>query len=533
MCARTTIIVACLFCLAGVAPLTVSQGTEPTIQPRQRYLLLDKRLVSSVENVVLTLGAIRKHAGNPLFGEDLPWETEMSHMYASVIFDQKERVYKCWYYSHLTDWQKHVSPGPLAPKEPNGRSNCATLYATSKDGISWHKPKLNVYLYKAKPTNIVYWRNHGSGAFKDPRDPDPQRRYKMFGLAGTLDGRLKVAFSPDGVQWTNLVDTKVYTSGDTHNNAFWNPIAQEYVGITRAFSRGRMGYDLGEKIPWVGGYVIGQRMVARTTSKDFVNWTPPEIVFQYGHDKRQVYAMPTFYTHGVFLGLPVIYDNAGAYREDMAKQKGWRRQQVTPGMESELKDAGKSNRMWPGLSWSANAKDWYWVGQRGDAMIPLAEDRKSIDWGCIFAAHAPVVLDDEIRIYYSGQPDKHGLNPGYLCLATLRLDGWAGYEPRDDSKYASVETQPIVCNGATLSLAADAECGSIVVTAKDGKGNTLAESKPLTGSKPYTPVEWKKGFALSAHRGQPVQLKFTINHARLYCFTFDKKETRTRPQNNK
>ena len=146
--------------------------------------------------------------------------------------------------------------------------------------------------------------------------------------------------------------------------------------------------------------------------------------------------------------------------------------------------------------------------------------RKSIEWGCIFAADAPIVLDNEMRIYYSAQPGKHGWNPGHLCLATLRLDGWAGYEPKDDSKEAVVETQPIVCNGKTLSLAADAQDGSIAVTVKDATGNTLAESKPLTGSKPYTTVKWKNGFTLSAHKGQTIRLGFRIKQAKLYSFKF-------------
>ena len=109
---------------------------------------------------------------------------------------------------------------------------------------------------------------------------------------------------------------------------------------------------------------------------------------------------------------------------------------VTPGLESELSNAGRSNRMWPGLSWSPDSKDWRWVGRRGEALIPLSENHESIEWGCIFAAATPIVLDDEIRIYYSAQPGPHGWNPGHLCLATLRLDGWAGYEPKDDSKEA-------------------------------------------------------------------------------------------------
>jgi len=78
-----------------------------------------------------------------------------------------------------------------------------------------------------------------------------------------------------------------------------------------------------------------------------------------------------------------------------------------------------------------------------------------------------------------------------------------------------------VCNGETLSLAADAEKGSIVVTLKDAKGNTLAESEPVTGSKPYAPVKWEKGFELSAQKRKLIRLRFTINSAKLYSFMCD------------
>jgi len=394
------------------------------------------------------------------------------------------------------------------------------LYATSRDGIHWNKPKLDAYLYKGKPTNIVNWRDHGTGVFKDVSETNPERRYKMLSKGGSHGGRLQVAFSPDGIHWSKQNDTKITTSGDTHNNAFWNPLTREYVGITRAFSQGKMGYDLPGGIPWVGGFVVGQRVVARSTSKDFVKWSAPEIVFEYGHDQRQVYSMPTFCTNGLFLGLPVIYDNAGSYDEGQAKEKGFARQDVTPALESELSNAGTSNRMWPGLSWSPDTKDWSWVGQRGQAVIPLSEKAGSHEWGCIFAANAPIILEDEIRIYYSAEPGKHGWNPGNLCLATLRADGWAGYQTGDDSEAGVVETQPISCDGNVLSIAADSDNGSVSVALIDAQGKTLATSQSVTGSKPYAPVQWNNGFQLSAHRGQKTQLRFTISNAKLYSFRF-------------
>ena len=124
-----------LFVLAGAEAVQANRDEKPGIEPRERYLLLDERLISSVDNAELKLGIVKKHPANPLFKDELPWEVDGSHMYLNVLFDPDDKLYKCWYYSHLTGWQKDVEPGPLAAEERNGRGNCATLYATSKDGV--------------------------------------------------------------------------------------------------------------------------------------------------------------------------------------------------------------------------------------------------------------------------------------------------------------------------------------------------------------------------------------------------------------
>tara|TARA_B110000438_G_scaffold291495_1_gene328515 strand:- start:168 stop:1727 length:1560 start_codon:yes stop_codon:yes gene_type:complete len=515
---RIIMTLASLFVLTGAGAVSAKEGGKPGMEHREKYLLLDQRLISSVDNAALKLGVVKKRSGNPVLKDELPWEIDGSHMYPNVVLDPHDKLYKCWYYSKIDKIKKDITPGPEATKQIGKRTSFSLLYATSKDGIHWDKPELNVYLYQGRPTSIVSLGTIEAGVYRDPYDPNPQRRYKMLSVPReSPGGRLYTSFSADGIHWSQHTDTRISTSGDAHNHVFWNPQAREYVAISRAFSHGKMGYDLDCKaIPWVGGFVVGQRVVIRATSKDFVKWSAPEIIFEYGHTRRQIYAMPSFYTHGIFIGLPMIYDTNQSYRKRLEEEK------LTSELEVELKDAGTSMRIWPGLTWSPDTKNWSWIDQRGKALIPLSEDPESVEWGMIFAAFSPIILDDEIRIYYSAQRRKHGgWNPGWLGLATLRADGWAGYEPKDESKDAVVETQPIVCNGPTLSLAADAENGSIVVTLKDAKGNALAESQPLSGSKPYTPVQWTKDFRLSAHEGTPVRLSFKIHRAKLYAFKFD------------
>ena len=77
--------------------------TQKAARRSERYLLLDDRVVASSSNLELRVGAIQKHAANPLFIEDKPWEKRFDNLYGNVIFDENEQLYKCWY-----------SPSPIA-----------------------------------------------------------------------------------------------------------------------------------------------------------------------------------------------------------------------------------------------------------------------------------------------------------------------------------------------------------------------------------------------------------------------------------
>ena len=75
-----------------------------------RHLVLDDRLIDEVIAAKLTLGEISKHPRNPLFGEDKPWEPRFDNVYANVIYDTEDRLYKCWYNPFIID--KRVTHTP-------------------------------------------------------------------------------------------------------------------------------------------------------------------------------------------------------------------------------------------------------------------------------------------------------------------------------------------------------------------------------------------------------------------------------------
>ncbi|MHC4690787.1 MAG: hypothetical protein ACYS5F_14315 [Planctomycetota bacterium] len=473
-----------------------------------------------------------KHKDNPLFEEDKPWEKRFDNLYANVIYDEQENIYKCWYSPFIVD---NSSKGMTLQqrKEEKYRApynrEMAICYATSKDGITWVKPELGLVEFEGSKANNILWRGirtpskdkdkewsekdkeewsekdkeewsekdkgewsekdkeewlekekkdkdelwggpHGTGIFKDLREPDPNRRYKALLKYGILS----VAFSPDGIHWDKAITCpEADSAGDTHNNALWAPTLGKYVGITREW-----------------GKPFG-RQVARTSSEDFINWSKCEIVLEGLDENYQTYAMPVFYHGDIYLGLVAIH-------------------------------AQETDRVWTELTWSPDTIKWNRV-LPGTPLIPNSDGKEGdYDWGCVYAAAYPVFLEDEIRLYYGGSDGHHNIwRNGFFCLATLRPDGFAGYTQTDSNKPATITTIPINHGNKTLQISADVESnGYLKVKVLDVQNKQLVESKPLKGNLTDRKVTWQDGFSLDNLGNKPAQIQFEFKDATIYSFSF-------------
>ena len=454
-----------------------------------RYLLLDSRIIESTRNAKLTVGTVRKDANNPLFKEDKPWEPRFDNLYPIVMYDKEDRIYKCWSSPFIIDSATTDIPReqhPTAHYRPRKRE-MAVCYATSKDGILWEKPELGIVEFDGNNKNNIVFRNAlGAGLFEDIRETDPAKRFKMLTAAPAVSlDHLSVVFSPDGLHWSQPIlcpeiNPRPHPAVDSINQVLWAPERGEYVAFTRL--RG------------VSGGMEEVRQVGRATSKDFLKWKQAKLVFEGSDPNLQIYSMPVFRHAGLYLGLPVMYN----YTSDLA---------------------------FTGLAWSPDAINWQFIAE-GTPLIDNGKRMGDYDWGCVYASN-PVFLEEEIRLYYGASDGRHyGWRDSFFCLATLRPDGFAGYEQIaghvvGNNKTATITTKPVVAGAGSLRLSADVvTSGYVKVTLIDKENKELAEGELIVRTVTDGEVQWKEGYSFGSLKGKEIRLRFELRDAKLYSFSF-------------
>ena len=460
---------------------------QPGNTSRDRYLVLDSRIIESTENVELTVGVVQKDENNPLFGEDKPWEPRFDNPYCSVIYDEEEQVYKCWYSIFTKSGPRRDFPGEGLASEKRawvpwreGARGFGVCYATSKDGIHWEKPELGLIDFEgSKKNNIVLEYTHGVAVIKDLHEADPQKRYKAIHPERSGSA---VWFSPDGIHWGTKHDAGPIDHGDTNQAVWWDEDLGQYVLITRhwggAKTTGRYGRG-------------GHRQKVRCVSSDFLHWSKPAFVIEGLDLRKQIHDMPVVKHAGVYLGMVGLFDI-------------------------------EASKQWCELAWSPDSIEWHRI-QPGKPLIPNGPVMGDYDWGCVFAS-VPIIRKDGILLYYGANDGRFmGWRNGYFALAHMRPDGFAGYEQiaGGSNKTGSLTTRAVSAVGNSLCVSADvAPSGFVKVTAHDRENNKLAEGELITKTVTDAMVRWKEGFSLGKHQGKKIRLRFELRDSKLYSFGF-------------
>jgi hypothetical protein len=125
-------------------------------------------------------------------------------------------------------------------------------------------------------------------------------------------------------------------------------------------------------------------------------------------------------------------------------------------------------------------------------------------------------------LYYGASDGLHtSWRNGFLAMATLRPDGFAGYSQVDAGKPATITTAPLSPAGGKLRITADAEHkGSVKVSVLDERNEVLAESGPMNGRLSDAEIAWPGGFSFDDLADTTIQIRFEIQDATVYSFSF-------------
>ena len=454
-----------------------------------RQLFVDDYLVASTDGITRQVHQATKHPANPLITGDTLWERNPA--YHVVRYDPTRRLFRMWY----TGWSWH--------KGTTGKNEgLALCYAESVDGVRWTTPKLGIHEYNgSKDNNVLLKEAAFCGLIIDPKDPDPNRRYKAVVWLVPRNVPREAFFlytSPDGIRWTRALQEPLAL----HSRSYSLPL--DGIGDTSIFRWDRL---LGRYICDVK-FVIPPKMRCRGSmeSDDLMHWSRPRMtVHPDGLDEAdsQIYGHLSFCYEDMWLAfLRVMH----------TKRTGWKQTTVE-------------------LTASRDGRHWSRVARR-EVVLPLGGPK---DWDPDYNdpyLGGPILVGDELWIYYRGAmrrnrvPKDKWTSPGNykwaIGLAKLRRDGFVSLNA--GAKVGRIVTRPLTFAGGKLHVNAQVAPGGYIkvgLQSESGKAvkpYSSAACRPVAGDVLAAPVVWRGAETIKPPAGAMSRLVFEMKNAKLYSF---------------
>ena len=459
-----------------------------------RQLFVDDFLIEATD-LQRTFHRAKKFDGSPLLKPETPLEmgrygamvppfhAPLAAPFSDGIwYDPADRTFKLWYHAGWFD---------------------GTAYATSQDGLKWHRPDLDV----EPGTNRVLPRRTGGvrdtvAVCLDQFTDDPSQRFKMF----MFISKGEVRTSPDGIHWSD--PTLTGRVGD-HSTIFHNPFRRKWVYSIRSdnpATRAGRSRDYRECDDLIEGAKFADGDVVFWTRADRLDPQDPQI-----RDKPQLYNLDAVAYESIMLSAFTIHLGPA---NAVCNWGGFPK--VT-----DLK-----------LGFSRDGFHW----QRPDRRAFIAATRREGDWDRGYlqsAASVCLIVGDELWFYYTGfagDVTKRNCNPdhyagmyanGSMGLAKLRRDGFASMDAGDAR--GTLTTRPLTFKGKRLFVNVDNPEGALTVEVLDQAGApldgwTADRCEPVSTDSTLTEVRWRGGKDVSSLAGMPVRFRFHLTRGSLYAF---------------
>ncbi len=488
----------------------------------ENQLLIDDTIIEDRWRLRRVMHPPDKSPRNPILVTDKPWEGDMIHG-TNVIWDEEYGRYRMWYMSFFNSTYFYGN-GPVE----------IVYHAESEDGFNWVKTMRDqVPFGRHKKTNIVHTGIHDQGTyygntdpsatttrvqvagktqvFKDMKDPDPARRYKMISLEGRPHPTLKeihtgvsLLVSPDGFHWklagnSHLLDH----SSDCLNHLVRDERNDRWLMVCRppVWHSGRN--DSQRNI---------RRRIAMMTSKDLVNWTYPRVVMypdeydtpDYDHNLVFPYGNIFIMFYGAFAG-----DTTGHWEMRLATSRD-------------------------GFHWERyHTRETYMArGPKG-----------SWDGGGVLPSTPPIQVGERLLLYYNGTKigqEEQGDFIGSIGMATIRLDRFV--EQRADQTPGYLLTKEFILQGKTLRVNMEINKSTnlperprlraeILRHPPFGQhwdfkeayeGFSFDDCDPMCIDHTDSTITWKGNKDISSLAGKPVYIRFELVYSGIYSFRIAK-----------
>jgi hypothetical protein len=452
----------------------------------RREIFVDCYLIDRLEGVSLQL---QKPCNEGVtFYYDKPWEGAFSG-YVTII---KERdIFRAYYRGE-----------PIAGED--GNDGECTCYAESKDGIHWEKPRIGLFKINGSYDNNVILAgatpvSHNFSPFLDTNPGVlPSERYKAVG--GIRSTGLIAYVSADGIKWKKRQDKPLLKGEniilDSQNVIFWSENEQCYLCYHRSFT---------------GDGIEGFRSISRSTSPDFLQWSP-SVRMTFGDTPLE--HLYTNQTHPYF-NAPHIYVAIGG--------------RFFPGKRILNPKQAKQLNVEP--SYFNDCSDAYFMTTRGGTEYIRTFMEGFIRPGIglnnwVSRSNYPALNvvqtgKNEMSFYVSqdyAQPTAH------LHRYSLRIDGFSSV----NAPYAGGDlfTKPFTFSGKELEINyATSAAGELQFEVMDEQGipvpgYSMEDSDVIIGNEIARIVSWKGNTNLEPLASKTIRLHVRMKDADLYSIRF-------------